>query len=203
MTEGTTTAAGTARIPMAIARWKSGKLHVTRDGIKTGCGALIPTTATVTRATLDWHLHTNCYNCAYRLWPTQGPAEYLCPSNGSDFPPRRRDQPRPPQRPQNWPCPRGCTNPADHAALLRYPKCTVLPDRREAGPDGRCTDGCESTEKAMSRANPGMYFDLADSASMICYHCNGMVCIGCQKVPVTGLLMFCEPCGQSADSYTY
>jgi hypothetical protein len=184
---------------MAIARWKSGKLHVTRDGIKTGCGSLVPATATVTRATLDWHLHTNCYNCAYRLWGAQGPAEYLCPSNGSDFPPRRRDQPRAPQPPQNWPCPRGCTNPADHDALLRYPKCTVFPVRRDAGPDGRCAGGCESTDKAMRWANPDMFFDLADSASMTCYHCEGPVCVHCQEVPVTVPLMFCEPCGQSVD----
>jgi hypothetical protein len=78
------------RVPMAIVRWKAGKLHVTRDGVRTGCGALVPHTATRTIATLDWHLHTNCYNCAYRLWPRQGPPGYIRPGNGADFPPRRR-----------------------------------------------------------------------------------------------------------------
>ncbi|MCK9874174.1 hypothetical protein MRI28_31905, partial [Nocardiopsis dassonvillei] len=65
-------------------------VHVTANGIRTGCGVLIPHTATLTRDTDEWYLHTTCYNCAHRLWPAHGPAEYLCPANGKDFPPRRK-----------------------------------------------------------------------------------------------------------------
>jgi hypothetical protein len=203
MNEGTTTVAGTTRTPLAIARLRTGKRHATRDGVKTGCGALIPAAATVTRVTLDWHLHINCYNCAYRLWGAEGPAEYLCPRNGSDFPPTRRCPhgrhpggcPRcTPRAAQNWPCPNDCTDPVDHDPISRYTKCTVYPPPKPAGPGGRCADGCESTEKAMRRANPGLFFDLADSASMSCYHCEGAVCAGCQRTPVTGVLQLCDLC---------
>jgi hypothetical protein len=69
----------TTRIALAIARLKGGKLHITRDGIKTACGSLIPSTAPMTRPTQEWYLHTTCYNCAYRLWPDHGPAEYERP----------------------------------------------------------------------------------------------------------------------------
>lgn len=80
---------------MKLARWKTAprkpvRLHVTTDGIKTACGALISETATLTRDTDEWYLHTNCYNCAYRLWPQHGPPGYLRPHNGKDFPPRKR-----------------------------------------------------------------------------------------------------------------
>lgn len=206
MTEGTTATAAATRTPLAIARWKSGKQHVTRDGATTGCGVLIPDSAVVTRPTLDWYLVTNCYNCAYRLWPAEGPADYLCPSNGADFPPTRKcphgQHPRgcvrcTPQAAQNWPCPNGCTDPADHNPLHRYTKCTVRPPRKPVGPDERCPDGCESTEKAMQRANPGLSFDLADGASMYCYHCNGAVCVACQRTPVDYSPGLCDRC--SAD----
>ncbi|MFC3994008.1 hypothetical protein [Actinoplanes siamensis] len=164
MTEGTTTTAGTTRTPLAIARVKSGKRHATRDGATTGCGALIPATAVVTRPTLDWHLVTNCYNCAYRLWPTEGPADYLCPSNGSDFPPTRKcphgRHPRAcvrctPQAAQNWPCPNGCTDPVDHDPLHRYTKCTVHPPRKPVAPDERCPDGCGQRRRQCTGPTPG------------------------------------------------
>lgn len=156
-------------------------LHTTIDGIRTGCGVLIPESATLTRSTDEWFLHTNCYNCAYRLWPKHGPADYICPHNGKDFPPRRKcahgRNPEgcvvcTPAAAQCWPCPNGCTDPADHDPGRRYTKCTVFPPRRELGPGGRCVDMCESTEDAMHRANPKLRFDLADSAYMYCYHCD-------------------------------
>ncbi|MEV0271136.1 hypothetical protein AB0H43_20340 [Hamadaea sp. NPDC050747] len=174
------TTAQAGPVPLVLAKWKLGKIHVSMDGIKTACGALIPQQATISRPTVEWHLHTNCYNCAYRLWDKHGPADYFRPSNGSDFPlrkkcPHGRDRRScvvcTPSAAQNWPCPNGCTDPADHDPLRTYTKCTVWPRLREAGPDGRCLQGCESTERAIRAANPRMIFDLADSAAMYCHHC--------------------------------
>lgn len=183
MNEGTATSAP-ARIPIALVRWKSGKLHVTPDGIKTGCGALIPATATVTQA-LGWCPHTNCYNYAYRLWGSQGPAEYL---------------PVPEQRlrlPAAAPRPALCTAAAPTrpatTRLLRYSTYTVFPERRPDGPDGRCAEGCESTEKVMRRANLGMFFDLTISVSIAPYQCGGAVCADCQTRPVPGMPLVCNP----------
>src|SRR5262249_11687441 len=62
-------------------------IHVTPDGIKTGCGAFIPEDAQLSRDTDVWYQHTNCYNCAYRQWPAN--TGYIRPHNGKDFPPRR------------------------------------------------------------------------------------------------------------------
>ncbi|MEV7011934.1 hypothetical protein [Streptosporangium sp. NPDC051022] len=65
------------------------KVHVSVDGVRTACGSDIPEHATVKTKTAEWHLHTNCYNCAYRLWPSYGPPGYIRPANSSDFPIRR------------------------------------------------------------------------------------------------------------------
>jgi hypothetical protein len=198
------------RIPMSLARRRGGKLHVTQDGVKTACSALIPFNATKTAATLNWYLHTTCYNCAHRLWPDHGPADYICPSNGSDFPPQRRcpHGQRPagcvhctPRAAQNWPCPNGCTDPVDHDPLHRYTKCTVFPPRRSSGSGGRCVKSCESTEKAMCRVNPRLYFNLADSASMTCYHCGEPVCVSCQTTPAKGTPSICDRCADQAGGY--
>ena len=192
-----------SRVPMVIVRGNKGRLHVSEDGVKTVCGWLVPAQATRTIPTVDWHKHTNCYNCTYRLWPNHGPTGYLRPTSSKDFPIRKacphRLDPRQctrceTARPQNWPCPNGCTDPTAHDPLHRYTRCTVLPPRRPAGPSGRCVDGCESTERAVRRANPELHFDLADSASMACYHCGGSVCVACQSTPVDGSLMICDAC---------
>lgn len=73
---------------------------------------------------------------------------------------------------------------------------SVFPARRLAGPDGRCRDVCESTERAMRRANPKLGFDLADSAMTTCYHCRHPVCLSCQTAPVDTDLAVCDPCGE-------
>ncbi|MGE0346601.1 MAG: hypothetical protein AB7N73_12365 [Gemmatimonadales bacterium] len=65
------------------------KVHVSPDGATTACGSLVPAEATILGVTADWHEHTNCYNCAYRLWPEHAPPGYVRPDNGEDFPPRR------------------------------------------------------------------------------------------------------------------
>ena len=188
---------------MQIVRWKQGKVHVSEDGIKTWCGALVPDTATRTLPTVDWYKHTNCYNCVYRLWPLHSPPGYLRPVNGQDFPIRRtcphgydahgcvRCTPR---AAQNWPCPNGCTDPIDHDPLRQYTKCTVFPPQQPSGPDGRCAERCESTARVMRRANPRMYFDLADSAYMTCYHCSQAVCVSCQTTPVNHVGTICDTC---------
>lgn len=197
-------------VPMTIVRWKTGKIHVSEDGVKTACGFLVPVRATRTIPTVDWHKYTNCYNCAYRLWPKHGPAGYLCPANGKDFPirkacPHGRDARAcvkcTPRSAQNWPCPNGCTDPAAHDPLHRYTRCTVFPTRRPVGPDGRCVDRCESEERAIHRANPKMYFDLSDGASMLCYHCGGSVCVSCQTKPVDSGLMICDVCATADAGY--
>ena len=148
-------------------------------GARTVCGALIPQTAMLTRATPDWPGHVSCYNCAYRCVPPG----YVQPRNGQDFPLRRECPHRPahgidprscatctpssPQTAQNWPCPNGCTDPAGHDPRHRYTRCTVFPPGRPAGPDGRCAEGCESKDLALRRANPRLHLDLADSAVMV------------------------------------
>jgi hypothetical protein len=40
---------------------------------------LVPATAVRTAPTLEWYLHVNCYNCAYRLWAHASP-DYQCPA---------------------------------------------------------------------------------------------------------------------------
>jgi hypothetical protein len=65
------------------------RIHVSLDGEHTVCGSLIPDHATTVTTTTDWHLHTNCYNCAYRLWPKHAPAGYERPTSSRDFPLRR------------------------------------------------------------------------------------------------------------------
>ncbi|GIF09631.1 hypothetical protein Asi03nite_71690 [Actinoplanes siamensis] len=47
----------------------------------------------------------------------------------------------------------------------------------------------------MHRANPGLRFDLADDASMYCYHCGGAVCVTCQRTPVEDSPGLCDGCG--------
>jgi hypothetical protein len=69
------------------------KVHVSLTGARTACGAYIPVDATVVAVTADWHLHTDCYNCASKLWVHYAPEGYQRPVNGSDFPMRRSGQP--------------------------------------------------------------------------------------------------------------
>ena len=90
-------------------------------------------------------------------------------------------------------CPHGCTEP--HDRRYRYPRCTVFPEHRPVPQAGEhCPNGCESEERALARANPGVYFDLADSAMTRCYHCGGSICIACQQTAVDGPLRFCDSC---------
>jgi len=78
-------------------RWSDGveydkpsKRHITLNGEVTHCGTAIPDDATFKPVTLErWPMYTDCYNCAYRLWPDYGPADYIRPKNSADFPPRR------------------------------------------------------------------------------------------------------------------
>lgn len=203
-----TEAQPSGRVPMAVVRWAATtKIHVTADGVKTACGVLIPARVRRTVPTVDWHLHTNCYNCAYRLWPVHGPADYLCPINGKDFPVQRRcphgDRTQncvrcTPRAAQCWPCPNGCTDPLNHNPSYRFTTCTVHPPRRQLESDERCTTGCQSTELVMHRANPKLHFDLADSAVMTCYHCGEYVCVACQTAPVDSMLSVCDPCAERA-----
>ncbi|MEU8319764.1 hypothetical protein AB0C33_15490 [Nonomuraea sp. NPDC048881] len=65
------------------------RIHVSLDGEHTVCGSQIPDHATTVATTTDWHLHTDCYNCAYRLWPKHAPAGYERPTSSRDFPLRR------------------------------------------------------------------------------------------------------------------
>jgi ribosome-binding protein aMBF1 (putative translation factor) len=201
--------------PMTLVRWRSGKLHITADGITTVCGsAVTQDRATIVHETTDWPEQVNCYNCAYR----HTPPGYLPPRSGRDFPLKKECPNHPGRglaagschlcdpstlRPQNWPCPNGCTDPLDHNPLNRYTRCTVFPPSRESGPGGRCVDGCESTERAMRRANPKLWFTLADNAMTTCYHCGQSVCISCQQVPVDTDLAVCDQCGdyESATHY--
>jgi hypothetical protein len=200
------TNAGDRQTPMAIVRWKTGKRHVSQDGIRTACGHLVPTTATRTSPTPDWYEHTNCYNCAYRLWPDHGPAGYVCPTDGRDFPiqracPHGRRKSGctrcTPTAPSNWPCPNGCTDPADHDPMYRRPVCAKTPERKPTGPDGRCIGGCESIERATRRVNPNLLLDLADSAMFTCFSCSEWVCVECQTAPVQESLMVCDRCARS------
>lgn len=186
---------------------RTGKRHISVDGFTTVCGvAVAPDRVMEVKETAFWPDQVNCYNCAYR----HTPAGYLKPLSGSDFP-LRKVCPNHPSggqaagscdicdpssvKPHNWPCPNGCTEPLDHNPRHRMTRCTVYPPRRESGPDGRCVGGCESTERAMKRANPKLWFDLADSAMTRCYHCGEAVCLVCQRAPVDSDLMFCDQCG--------
>ncbi|MBF6089459.1 hypothetical protein [Nocardia cyriacigeorgica] len=187
-----------------VEREKPTKNHVTLDGTKTVCGAKIPGTAvTVTARSDEWHLQANCYNCVYRLWDSHAPEGYCRPSSGQDFPLTRAcEHGRRPRTcmkcspPKSWSCPNGCTEP--HDPLARYPRCTVFPPHREVPEGERCPEGtCESTERALKRANPGLFLDLADSASMTCYHCYNSVCVNCERNPVDGPLTFCDPCAEA------
>ncbi|USX54105.1 hypothetical protein [Lentzea sp. HUAS12] len=202
-----THAPGTAQHSVRVVRWRSGKLHISEDGLMTVCGSVIrPDRARILPAATNWAEHVNCYNCAYRHAPPPG---YLSPRTGKDFPLKRECPNHPGSglaadschtcdpstlRPRNWPCPNGCTNPFDHNPVHRYTTCTVFPDRRERGSTGRCIEACESTERAMHRANPNLSFDLADSASFLCYRCGEPVCVGCQRTAVERYCDFCIPC---------
>src|SRR2546422_1025027 len=83
---------GRAEVEMCVATWtrtrsspntgnsyeEPTRRHITLDGESTRCGAQIPDDAELTPVALDkWHLHTNCYNCAYRLWELYGPPRYI------------------------------------------------------------------------------------------------------------------------------
>lgn len=201
---------------MRIVRWWAGtkhtKLHVSADGIKTACGALVPERATVTRETPTWWEHTTCYNCCYRLWPTHGPQGYLQPTNGRDFPIRRACSHR--RDPRYCltcdgslirPCP-NCGN--RHDPMYSIPPCAVTPEglRERFGPPGpRCADGCcLSEDRARHAYNPKLSLDLADSAMSYCYRCGLPVCISCQATPVPddgGPLQFCARCDAEIATY--
>lgn len=100
------------------------KVHVSPDGATTACGSLVPAEAvTILAVTEDWHEHTNCYNCAYRLWPKHAPLGYICPNNGEDFPPRREC----PQYPGRGHDARSC--PSD-TEPTRFPTDSLAPVRR-------------------------------------------------------------------------
>jgi len=170
--------------PMKLVRSRSGTVHISEDGLTAACGyAVTPSRATIVRQTRDWAEQVSCYNCAYR----HTPPGYVPPRSSRDFP-LKKVCPTHPARgvaagncmlcdpskvapPQNWPCPNGCTDPAAHSPCSMYTRCTMFPPRLEPGPDGRCLDGCESTQRALRRANPRLSFDFADSALMLCYHC--------------------------------
>lgn len=172
---------------MSIVRARSsGKVHVSVDGVTTVCGSTISADRMpLVARTTEWHLSTDCYNCAYRLGVPPG---FVQPRNSKDFPIRRKcphgsDEKVcttcTPTHPPGWSCPNGCTDPKDHSPTHRYTRCTVYPPQRETGPDDRCVDPCVSIQNAMHWANPGLYFDLADSAMTTCYHCGGDLCILC------------------------
>ena len=191
---------------MRLVVWKSGKIHISADGCTTVCGASItPERARVGQLTDAWPERVNCFNCAYR----HPPAGYVQPRSSRDFP-LKKVCPSHPERgisqagcpvcsplnvAQNWPCPNGCTDPRDHSSYSRYTRCTVSPPRNEVSLAGRCVGDCESTEQAMKRANPRLWFDLADSASAYCYHCGEPVCIACQTAPVEASPSICLRCG--------
>lgn len=81
-----------------------------------------------------------------------------------------------------------------------HPRDTVRPQPRDPqAAAGRCTEAsCESIERVLMAANPGMFMDLADSAVTYCYHCGEGVCCGCQTAPVesAGGFLLCPRCGQ-------
>jgi hypothetical protein len=187
------------------------KLHVSLDGIMSVCRQRVPRDATVVAVTPDWHNHANCYNCIYRLWPDHAPEGYLRPTSGDDFP-LRHECPHSPglgldplycatctpagaraAHDPNWPCPNGCTEP--HELGRRYTRCTVFPPAHEPPKEERCPPGqCESTERAISSANPKLFFDLADSARICCYHCQEPVCVSCQVAQVDEMVGICDAC---------
>jgi DNA polymerase III subunit epsilon len=71
-----------------LVRWlRSGKLHITLDGVLTVCGSEItPETAEMLSDSTNWAERVRCYNCAYR----HTPPGYHQPVSGGDFPLRRR-----------------------------------------------------------------------------------------------------------------
>lgn len=178
---------------MKIVRWRSGKLHVSPDGLRTACGAdVVAARARVVQVTEDWHLFTDCYNCVYRL---KVPPGYVQPRDGKDFPIRRAcehgDDPgycyscNPLKFVRNWPCPNGCDDQMNH--VYSYPRCLVWPPKRSS-----CDDSCESEERVLTRANPKYFLDLPDRAMDTCYHCGGYVCVSCQTTPVDGPILVCD-----------
>jgi hypothetical protein len=97
-------------------------------------------------------------------------------------------------------------SPRTMAAVLalgrQHPRDTVWPQSGATQAAGRCTEGaCESVERILKAANPGMSMDLADSAMMTCYHCGDGVCC-CQTAPVefAGGCLICPRCSQDWSS---
>ncbi|WP_433464058.1 hypothetical protein [Spirillospora sp. CA-128828] len=165
------------------------KVHVSLDGVRTMCGHDIPDHAAVTATTADWHLHTNCYNCAYRLWPTHAPDGYICPSDSHDFPIRRK----PPVH-TGPPCPK-CGE--QHPLNETIPPCALNPPSQRPADQGRCSLGaCESTALALRHANPELQLDLPGILTTHCHHCGHEVCTTCQTRPVDRIRQLCEPCRQ-------
>ncbi|SER92868.1 3'-5' exonuclease [Actinokineospora terrae] len=80
--------AGDAPLDPTLVRWRrSGKLHITLDGILTVCGSeIIPETAETLNDSTNWPERVRCYNCAYR----HTPPGYHQPASSRDFPLRKQ-----------------------------------------------------------------------------------------------------------------
>lgn len=169
---------------LRLAWWRSSTKrltkHFTTDGITTACKRPLPRQAHITGTEPQWYLKGNCYNCARHFYDQYRALGYHCPDGGKDFPPRRLCPHGrlsayctqcTPAAAQNWPCPKGCSDPRDHEPFHRYTKCTIQPPRRKE----LCEGNCQTVEAVIHEANPGFFYDLADSASMNCYHCGNEV----------------------------
>lgn len=118
---------------------RPGKLHVSRDGVRTVDGFDVPRDAIVA-VTPDSHKHAACYNCVYRLWPDHAPEGYLRPVDGQDFPLRREC----PHAPGSGRDPRSC---AACTPGHRQP----LRDQFSSRPRGRVTSPGSNPHPAVIR----------------------------------------------------
>lgn len=167
------------RVPMAITKWRHGTFHVTADGIKTACGALVPHTATRTEPTVEWYLHTNCFNCAYRLWPQHGPTDYVRPHSRADFPLRK-------------------SSPRSTQVTMRIEEIVSPPRKKFLDPQGRCEGSCQSVARVLQEANSDRALDFSARDHGCCYHCRKPVCCECQTMPSPEGQPFCDGCDEDA-----